>query len=360
MKSVQRFLTIRCLFYFFTGLLYPATTIALPSPSSVTTISLDATERAERKSIHFLNNQAFFKRPIKCHILNAIATDDEQHREGFVLDRHTNNHLTVALQNVFCDMPKLEALLSYLHEQNGLFVALAQPIASVLIHFSDQANELEQSFLCIKQALEYMKREEFILFSCIFAWALERHQGSDSLLNFLAISVPAKIGRLYDNSPRNHELDIHAHAPCYDRQNRRILNYALAYDLLKHAIIDLPWQNPMAFKYAWHAYWTQAPSLNVYQHHEFLVRALCELWQERPHLHHSATKTLHNKYFVRLYDKINRAAQNQAVPRDVRLLLSTENLMRYVDTYLGRHRHKENFKRFLRCSTFSQDAILPL
>ena len=89
------------------------------------------------------------------------------------LDAHAKKRIISAFISVFDDSLRLAALLAYLQEQEGLFVAMGGSLVATLAHFFDQRNEFAASFDCVFAAImsyvdeyigDHCSKENFKLF----------------------------------------------------------------------------------------------------------------------------------------------------------------------------------------------------
>lgn len=338
------------------------------SPASVTALSMNLPALPtldRRSSVIVLDNPAFFNGPIKCHLFKNIVTERRQQEAAVIsLDIHAKKHITAALQRVFDNPDKLSELLVYLQNKQGLFVALAAPLVAVLVHFFDRYDELLVSFDCVSLAIHNQMSAAFVMLKNGMLQELEKYPDYSEIMPLLGINQTL-ILQMPDRS------DLMAacaeEAANYTTKvetlpvGTRAINSEKAYRLFKKNIANLRGYTTETFQSHWAFYWTQE-GLDIFKHHEILIRGLCEMWLAliRQDAYKSPLLVLHDSRLTRLCEAINHEAQNVAVDRSVRLALSTESLMRYVERYLGRHKHKEYFKVFLRMNTYSQDYIRPL
>lgn len=334
------------------------------SPASVSVLSLDLPTLPELDKHSWaiiLDDPAFFIRPIRCHLFKNIRTSRYAQPQSIIsLDTNAKKYITAALQDVFCDSNRLGELLAYLQDQGGLFAALAAPLVAVLVHFFDQYAELIASYDCVSAAMQLLPSTAFTLLKHGMLYEFEKYPRHHELISLLgikaspALQVPdhSNMRAPFAQEDAGFAVDVVSALPM------RVVNKERAYAFFKETIAELPW-NSTKFKAHWAVYWAQE-GLDICTHHEFLIRALCEMWLKRRNVQREPCLARQNKCLKRLCEALNHEAQNLTIDRHKRVFLSTESLMRYVDYYLCRHWHKENFKTFLRMSTYSQDYIQPL
>ena len=331
------------------------------SPASIAMLSLDLPQLSNLEkgsSVIVLDNPAFFNKPLRCHLLKHLQVRRGQQPPAAVaLDIHAQKYISALLQAVFADSGKLSDLLAYLQDHEGLFAALAMPLVATAVHFFDRYDELVLSFSCLARTIQSLPTTVFNLLENGVRYELAKYPQHQAMMVLLGFDVQLH-GRQVMEQEGLEALFALEEASFAISVSAPMVHEERAYAFFKKTIAELPW-NSKQFKPHWKVYWSQQ-GLDIYVYHTFLIRALCEMWLKRKKIQREAWRAQQNKCLKRLCDALNHEAQNLAIDREKRLLLSTESLMRYVDQYLGNHPYKEYFKTFLRMNTYSQDYVCPL
>ncbi|MBM3892832.1 hypothetical protein FJ365_00325 [Candidatus Dependentiae bacterium] len=346
--------------FFCSGLHTLSAALPCASPASVAALSLDLPRLPELEkclSVIVLDNPVFFNKPLRCHLVKHIQVRRYQQAPATVaLDIHAQKYISAALKAVFADSGQLSDLLAYLQDHEGLFVALAMPLVATAVHFFDRYDELALSFSCLARTIKSLPPTVFNLLENGVRYELAKYPQHQPVMGLLGLDVRLS-GRQIADKEDMMALFAAEEADVASSTMALVVHEERAYAFFKNTIAELPW-NSKQFNPHWKVYWSQQ-GLDIYVYHTFLIRALCEMWLKRKKIQREAWQAQQNKCLKRLCEALNHEAQNLAIDREKRVLLSTESLMRYVDQYLGNHCYKEHFKVFLRMSTYPQDHILP-